>query len=72
MKPPSRRVEKMRQTLEELTDHRRRAAAVAALLAHCDGASLEDGLLSDAGGIIVDEMQAIRRCTETLHQEAGR
>ena len=72
MKPPSRRVEKMRQTLEELTDHRRRAAAVAALLAHCDGASLEDGLLSDAGGIIVDEMQAIRECTDILYRETLR
>lgn len=72
MKLPSHRVEQMCQTLEELTAHRRRAAAVAALLTHCDGASLEDGLLSDAGGIIVDEMQAIRECSEILHREIVR
>jgi hypothetical protein len=72
MKAPSRRVEKMRETLEELTDHRRRAAAVAALLAHCDGVGLKDGLLSDVGAIIVEEMQGIRRCTEILYRGDGR
>lgn len=60
------------QTLELLTDHRRRAATVAALLEHCEGSDLEAGLLAEAGGIIGDELRAIRECTKTLHREIVR
>ena len=69
---PAKRHQELHETLERLTDHRRRAAAVAALLAHCEGGSLQHGLLSDVGGIIVAEMQAIRECSEILHREISR
>ncbi len=72
MKRSRRRVEAMQRTLEKLTDHRRRAAAVATLLTHCDGEAFEDWLLGDVGGLIADEMQAIRECTEILYRETLR
>lgn len=68
----SQRIEELRRTLEVLTDHRRRAAAVAALLAHCEGGDLEEALLSEVGGVFVHEMDGIRECTEILHREIAR
>lgn len=57
---------------DEMAEHRHRAAAVAGLLGHCNGADLEDGLLAEAAGLIGHELQAIRECAEEIQKEVIR
>lgn len=57
---------------DELADHRRRAAAVAGLLRHCDREDLEDELLADAASLICHELKALRECEEKIQKAVMR
>ena len=54
---------------DEMADHRRRAAAVAALLGHCEGANFEHELLAEAAALICHELRAVRECAEEIQKE---
>lgn len=64
--------ERLLQSFDALSDHRRRAAAVAALLERCDGEDLSQDVLAEAASLIGEELDAIGECAEHILKQVRR
>lgn len=59
-------------SFDALEDHRRRAAAVAALLERCDGEDLSQEVLEQTASLIGEELEAVRDCAARIREDLRR
>jgi hypothetical protein len=69
---PSPIPERLLQRFDALDDHRRRAAAVAGLLARCHADDLSEDVLWEAARLICAELNAVGDCARRILKEVRR